>query len=82
MATQREAVLRLSEDVPRIWHAATTTVQDRQEIVRLLSGGRWAIWADDDELLRLKQLRAFHRKWPDPRYPAELTNPKSRARIE
>jgi hypothetical protein len=35
-ATQREAILHLSEDVPAIWHAPTTTVQDRQEIVRLL----------------------------------------------
>ena len=35
-AAQREAILRLSQDVSRIWHAATTTVRDRQEIVRLL----------------------------------------------
>jgi DNA invertase Pin-like site-specific DNA recombinase len=47
-----------------------------------VSGGRWAIWADDDEFVRLKQLRAFRRKWPEPRYPAELTNPKSRAKIK
>jgi len=35
-AAQRDAILHLSEGVSRIWHAATTTVQDRQEIVRLL----------------------------------------------
>jgi len=34
--SQREAILRLSEDLPKIWHATTTTAQDRQEIVRLL----------------------------------------------
>lgn len=225
-AAQREAVLRLSEDVPRIWHAATTTIQDRQEVVRLLvervvvnvegeseqvdvtlhwaggfsschrlvrpvtryeqlsnyralreridalrkqgegfakiaehlnqegfhppkralrfngnivarlleSGGlhgprpramvegkllqedeywltdlarelgmpvatmhrwqrvgwihsrklpvargRWALWADADELARLRRLRACRRKWPEPRYPADLTTPKPRA---
>jgi hypothetical protein len=35
-AAQRDAILHLSEDVSRTWHSATTTVQDRQEIVRLL----------------------------------------------
>jgi len=35
-ASQRAAILRLSEDVPQIWHASTTTAQDRQEILRLL----------------------------------------------
>jgi hypothetical protein len=34
--TQREEILRLSKDVSQIWHASTTTVQDRQEIIRLL----------------------------------------------
>jgi DNA invertase Pin-like site-specific DNA recombinase len=43
-----------------------------------VSGGRWAIWADDDELERLGQLRAHNRKWPEPGYPAALTRPKAR----
>jgi len=43
-----------------------------------ISGGRWAIWADDDELERLGQLRAHQRKWPEPGYPAALTAPKRR----
>jgi len=43
-----------------------------------VSGGRWAIWADDDELERLGQLRAHQRKWPEPGYPAALTRPKAR----
>jgi len=43
-----------------------------------VSGGRWAIWADDDELERLGQLRAHQRKWPEPGYPAALTAPKRR----
>jgi hypothetical protein len=43
-----------------------------------VSGGRWAIWADDDELARLGQLRTHQRKWPEPGYPAALTRPKAR----
>jgi hypothetical protein len=44
----------------------------------LVASGRWAIWADTDELERLRQLRAYQRKWPEPRYPQALTTPKSR----
>ena len=43
-----------------------------------VSGGRWAIWADDDELERLGQLRAHKRQWPEPGYPEALTRPKAR----
>jgi hypothetical protein len=43
-----------------------------------VAGGRWAIWADDDALERLGQLRAHNRKWPEPGYPAALTRPKAR----
>jgi DNA invertase Pin-like site-specific DNA recombinase len=39
------------------------------------AGGRWAIYADADELLRLRRLRDEPRSWPQP-YPAELTTPK------
>ena len=39
------------------------------------AGGRWAIYADTDELLRLRRLRDSSRGWPQP-YPAELTTPK------
>jgi DNA invertase Pin-like site-specific DNA recombinase len=41
------------------------------------AGGRWAIWADDAELTRLRQLRAYRRQWPAPCYPQELTTPGS-----
>jgi DNA invertase Pin-like site-specific DNA recombinase len=41
--------------------------------------GRLALWADEDELERLRQLRLYKRQWPEPRYPATLTTPKSRA---
>lgn len=37
--------------------------------------GRWAIYADADELLRLRQLRDSPRGWPQP-YPKELITPK------
>jgi hypothetical protein len=43
-----------------------------------VAGGRWAIWADDDEVERLRQLRTHQRKWPEPGYPAALTRPKAR----
>ena len=43
-----------------------------------VASGRWAIWADAAELERLRQLRAYQRKWPEPRYPQGLTTPKRR----
>ena len=39
------------------------------------AGGRWAIYADADELLRLRRLRDAPRGWPQP-YPTELITPK------
>jgi hypothetical protein len=33
---ERRSLVELSSDLPGIWHAETTTIQDRQEIVRLL----------------------------------------------
>ena len=44
--------------------------------------GRLALWADDEELERLRQLRLSKRQWPDPRYPATLTTPKTREKGE
>jgi hypothetical protein len=43
-----------------------------------VAGGRWAIWADADELARLRRLRSYRRQWPTPCYPADLTTPKPR----
>jgi hypothetical protein len=37
------------------------------------AGGRWILWADAEELERLRRLRAYRRTWPDETYPAELT---------
>jgi DNA invertase Pin-like site-specific DNA recombinase len=39
------------------------------------AGGRWAIYADADDLLRLSRLRDSPRGWPQP-YPTELITPK------
>jgi hypothetical protein len=39
------------------------------------AGGRWAIYADADELLRLRRLRDSPRGWPQP-YPTERITPK------
>jgi hypothetical protein len=47
-----------------------------------VASGRWAIWADAEELERLRQLRAYKRTWPEPRYPQALTTPKSQAMKE
>jgi hypothetical protein len=43
-----------------------------------VAAGRWAIWADADELERRRRRRAYKRQWPEPRYPAALTTPKRR----
>jgi hypothetical protein len=43
-----------------------------------MAAGRWAIWADDNELARLRRLRASTRQWPAPRDPAALTTPTPR----
>ncbi len=40
------------------------------------AGGRWAIYADADELFRLRRLRGSPRGWPQP-YPAELITAKT-----
>lgn len=41
-------------------------------------GGRWVLWADEEELDRLRRLRASPRGWSDQPYPPELTTPKTR----
>ena len=51
-------------------------VQSRKVAV---AAGRWAIWADEEERERLRRLRAYQRKWPEPRYPEVLTTPKAHA---
>jgi DNA invertase Pin-like site-specific DNA recombinase/uncharacterized protein YndB with AHSA1/START domain/DNA-binding transcriptional MerR regulator len=43
-----------------------------------VTGGRVAIWADEDELERLRRLHAYRRQWPEPHYPRALTTPKPR----
>jgi DNA invertase Pin-like site-specific DNA recombinase len=42
------------------------------------ASGRLALWADADELERLRGLRAYPRQWPEPRYPQALIQPKER----
>ena len=41
------------------------------------AGGRWGIYADTAELVRLRRLRDSPRGWPQP-YPDELITPKGR----
>jgi DNA invertase Pin-like site-specific DNA recombinase len=42
------------------------------------AGGRWILWADGQELARLRRLRASPKGWSDQPYPLELTTPKAR----
>lgn len=39
------------------------------------SGGRWALFADENELTRLRELRAYRRGWGEQKTPAQLTTP-------
>jgi len=41
-----------------------------------VAGGRWAIWADNEEIERMHRIRRYTRTWPEPQYPASLTTPK------
>jgi DNA invertase Pin-like site-specific DNA recombinase len=41
-------------------------------------GGHWAIWADADELDRMRRLRSCPRGWSEEPILAELTKPKAR----
>ena len=43
------------------------------------AGGRWAIFADADEFVRLRRLRDSPRGWPQP-YPTELITPSEKPR--
>jgi len=43
-----------------------------------IAQGRWAIFADADELDRLRLLRAARRGWADEPYPRELITPKQK----
>jgi len=47
---------------------------------RQLSGaqGRWLVWADQEELNRLRRLRVFSRRQSDQPFPVEMTTPKER----
>jgi hypothetical protein len=43
-----------------------------------VAGGRWILWADTDELDRLRRLRCRPRSWHEQPQAAELTRPKLR----
>jgi DNA invertase Pin-like site-specific DNA recombinase len=42
------------------------------------ASGRLALWADAEDLERLRGLRAYKRQWPEPRYPQALIQSKER----
>jgi DNA invertase Pin-like site-specific DNA recombinase len=65
----RVSTEKLRDWIGRGWvHARQTPVQ-----------GRWIVWADRDELQRLKRLRAHSARGVNA-YPKELTTPKKRGR--
>jgi DNA invertase Pin-like site-specific DNA recombinase len=41
-------------------------------------GGHWALWANKEELIRLRRLRQFRRSWEVKSPPIALTTPKAR----
>jgi hypothetical protein len=41
-----------------------------------VSGGRWVLWADAEELDRLRHLRSWGREQADETFPRQLTTPK------
>jgi DNA invertase Pin-like site-specific DNA recombinase len=41
-------------------------------------GGHWALWANKEELIRLRRLRQFRRSWEVKSPPTALTTPKAR----
>ena len=43
------------------------------------SRGRWVVWADDEEVERLRQLRACDQSWGNRERRARLTVPKPRS---
>jgi DNA invertase Pin-like site-specific DNA recombinase len=62
-------------DLARLLHMPISTLHkwQRQGWVHsrkvAVVSGRWAVWADGDELERLRRLRVQKRKWPQPYYP-------------
>ena len=46
-----------------------------------VAGGRWIVWADADELDRLRRLRRCPRSWHNQPQAAELTRPKPRPEL-
>ncbi len=53
-AEQREAIQRLSSDIPALWHAPTTTSADRQAIVRQLLDRVIVTVLDDTEKVNVE----------------------------
>jgi hypothetical protein len=44
------------------------------------AGGRVVLWVDDEERERLHRLHAYKCRWPERRYPHDLTIPQVRRR--
>jgi hypothetical protein len=71
-------------DFARTMNMPMATVPKWQRMGRVhsrnvaVAAGRWAIWADDHALARLRRLRTDTRQWPEPRDPAALTTPTPR----
>jgi hypothetical protein len=66
--------LEMAVNTLRNWH-------DRGWVLGRMSaeiGGAWVLWADEEELERLRRLRSWRPVGSDQRRPPELTTPRSR----
>ena len=44
------------------------------------ASGRWALFADENELIRLRELRVYRRGWGEQKTPSRLTTPSVNSR--
>ncbi len=66
--------LEMAVNTMRNWH-------DRGWVLGRMSaeiGGAWILWADEQEMVRLRRLRSWRPVGSDQRRPRELTTPRGR----
>jgi hypothetical protein len=83
---ERIVLTRLGEDHLMLWVTLNRIFgkclkYHRSILLGQFAYGRWILWADDDELERLKQLRHHGLSSSGMTAPTELTTPKLRADI-
>ncbi len=79
-AQERAAIEALATNIPALWQGLATTNAHRKQIVRLLRTPiqkYWVLWADRQEVKRLKALLAMSRRGINA-YNSDLTTAKAR----